>query len=244
MAFLKVNKLYLSVVFGKKESRYPHGNLGRNQLNTATPTSVVSIADLVCAVNPSEENFQKYFPDSMLNSEQIESKNKALTKKAEKVENLKTSTRQTENVKAFSLNVQNDSAGVEASDDIVAQGDKNVNLENSDLKKDDISFKSKSEGTNGGNSLGETSSMDSVSQNNKNVNPENSDLKKDDASLSSRQETTDDKMVFEQQEHRKRSLAAAENANALLSTPKATNSTASDDIVTHNNSKCQQGKAM
>lgn len=201
MAFLKVNKLYLSVVFGKKESRYPHGNLGRNQLNTATPTSVVSIADLVCAVNPSEENFQKYFPDSMLNSEQIESKNKALTKKAEKVENLKTSTRQTENVKAFSLNVQNDSAGVEASDDIVAQGDKNVNLENSDLKKDD-------------------------------------------ASLSSRQETTDDKMVFEQQEHRKRSLAAAENANALSSTPKATNSTASNDIVTQNNSKCQQEKAM
>ena len=47
----KVNKLYLSVIWFKKESRYPHGNLGQNQLNTATPAYVISIADLINVVN-------------------------------------------------------------------------------------------------------------------------------------------------------------------------------------------------
>ena len=84
----KANKLYLSVVLTKKESRYPHGNLEQSPLNTATPASAISIADLVGIVNPSEGDFPKYFPDSMLDSEQIEGKNKALTKEAEKVEKL------------------------------------------------------------------------------------------------------------------------------------------------------------
>lgn len=84
----KANKLYLSVVLTKKESRYPHGNLEQSPLNTATPASAISIADLVGIVNPSEGDFLKYFPDSMLDSEQIEGKNKALTKEAEKVEKL------------------------------------------------------------------------------------------------------------------------------------------------------------
>ena len=84
----KANKLYLSVVLTKKESRYPHGNLGQNQLNTAPPTSTISISDLVSIVNPSEGDFLKYFPDSMLDSEQIEGKNKALSKDAEKIEKL------------------------------------------------------------------------------------------------------------------------------------------------------------
>ena len=82
------NKLYLSVVLTKKESRNLSGNLGQNQLNTAPPTSVISIADLISIVNPSEGDFLKYFPDSMLDSEQIESKNKALEKDAEKVKKL------------------------------------------------------------------------------------------------------------------------------------------------------------
>lgn len=64
----KVNKLYLSVIWFKKESRYPHGNLGQNQLNTATPTSIISIADLVSVVNTSDGDFFKYFHDIMLNS--------------------------------------------------------------------------------------------------------------------------------------------------------------------------------
>ena len=82
------NKLYLSVVLTKKESRYLSGNLGQDQLNTAPPTSTISISDLVGIVNPSEGDFLKYFPDSMLDSEQIEGKNKALAKDAEKIEKL------------------------------------------------------------------------------------------------------------------------------------------------------------
>lgn len=77
---------------------------------------------------------------------------------------------QTENVQALSSNVRNDSADIEASDDIVSQSNNNVNPKSSGLKKDDISFKSKSEATNDSNSLGETSSMNSVSQGDKNVN--------------------------------------------------------------------------
>lgn len=85
------NKLYLSVVLAKKESRHLSGNLGQNQLNTAPPTSTISISDLVGIVNPSEGDFLKYFPNSMLDGEQIEGKNKALAKETEKVENLKKS---------------------------------------------------------------------------------------------------------------------------------------------------------
>ncbi len=84
-----INKLYLSVVLTKKESRYLSGNLGQNQLNTAPPTPTISIADLVGIVNPSEGDFLKYFPDSMLDTEQIEGKREALAKDAERVENLK-----------------------------------------------------------------------------------------------------------------------------------------------------------
>ena len=83
------NKLYLSVVLTKKESRHLSGNLGQNQLNTAPPTSIISISDLVAIVNPTEGDFLKYFPDSMLDSEQIAGKNKALAEDAEKVEKLK-----------------------------------------------------------------------------------------------------------------------------------------------------------
>ena len=52
--FLLLNKreenkteLYLSMVLTKKESRYLSGNLGQNQLNTAPPTSTISIADML-----------------------------------------------------------------------------------------------------------------------------------------------------------------------------------------------------
>ena len=76
------------MVLTKKESRYRSGNLGQDQLNTAPPTSTISISDLVGIVNPSEGDFLKYFPDSMLDSEQIEGKNKALAKDAEKIEKL------------------------------------------------------------------------------------------------------------------------------------------------------------
>lgn len=93
----KANKLYLSVVLTKKESRYPHGNLEQSPLNTATPASAISIADLVGIVNPSEGDFLKYFPDSMLDSEQIDGKNKALAKDAVKVEKLKTPLNNEEN---------------------------------------------------------------------------------------------------------------------------------------------------
>lgn len=82
------NKLYLSVVLTKKESRYLSGNLGQDQLNTAPPTSTISISDLVGIVNPSEGDFLKYFPDSMLDSEQIDGKNRALAKDAERIEKI------------------------------------------------------------------------------------------------------------------------------------------------------------
>lgn len=84
------NKLYMSVVLAKKESRVLDGNLGQNQLNTAPPTSTLSISDLVGIVNSSEGDFLKYFPDSMLDSEQIEGKNKALAADAGKIKALTT----------------------------------------------------------------------------------------------------------------------------------------------------------
>lgn len=85
----KSNKLYLSVVLTKKESRYPHGNLGQNPLNTATPASAISIADLLGIVNPKEGDFLKYFPDSMLDDDQLEGKKVALYKDDAKIEGLK-----------------------------------------------------------------------------------------------------------------------------------------------------------
>ena len=76
------------MVLAKKESRDLSGNLGQNQLNTAPPTSTIIIADLVGIVNPSEGDFLKYFPNSILDSERIEGKNKALAKETVKVEKL------------------------------------------------------------------------------------------------------------------------------------------------------------
>ncbi len=127
----KANKLYLSVVLTKKESRYPHGNLEQSPLNTATPASTISIADLVGIVNPSEGDFLKYFPDSMLDSEQIESKNKALAKEAEKVEKLtadkKRSLATAENANALSSTPETTNST--APTDSVSQDNDTVNKE-------------------------------------------------------------------------------------------------------------------
>lgn len=127
----KANKLYLSVVLTKKESRYLHGNLGQNQLNTATPAFTISIADLVGIVNPSEGDFLKYFPDSMLDSEQIEGKNKALAKDAERIEKLsedkKRSLATAENANALSSTPETTNST--ASTDIVPQDNDTVNKE-------------------------------------------------------------------------------------------------------------------
>lgn len=111
----KANKLYLSVVLTKKESRYPHGNLEQSPLNTATPASIISISDLVSIVNPSEGDFLKYFPDSMLDSEQIEGKNKALAKDAEKIEKL------SENKKRSLATVENADAKIQDDNTKVGQ---------------------------------------------------------------------------------------------------------------------------
>lgn len=114
----KVNKLYLSVIWFKKESRYPHGNLGQNQLNTATPAYVISIADLINVVNTFWGGFLKIFSRQYV--EQLtdrKQKNKAL-KKTEKVEILKkTSSQHTENVQVFSSDTWNASAHIGAFDD-------------------------------------------------------------------------------------------------------------------------------
>ena len=90
----ETNKLYMTVVLSKKENRDLHGNLDYdNQLNAATPASDISISDLVRNVNPSEGDFLKYFPDSMLDNEQIEGKKAALAKDAEKYNTLKSGRR-------------------------------------------------------------------------------------------------------------------------------------------------------
>ena len=57
------------MVLTKKESRDLSGNLGQDQLNTAPPTSVISIANLVGIVNFFEGDFLTYFSDSMLDGE-------------------------------------------------------------------------------------------------------------------------------------------------------------------------------
>ncbi len=141
------NKLYLSVVLTKKESRYLSGNLGQDQLNTAPPTSTISISDLVGIVNPSEGDFLKYFPDSMLDSEQIEGKNKALAKDAEKIEKLsedkKRSLATAENANALSSTPETTNSTDSA--DTVSQESDSVNSSvRTDVENDTKAAKSKS----------------------------------------------------------------------------------------------------
>lgn len=82
------NKLYLTVALTKKESGDLHASLGQNQLHTATPTLTISISDLVGIVNPKDGNFLKYFPDNMLDAEQIEGKRKTIEQDAKKIDKL------------------------------------------------------------------------------------------------------------------------------------------------------------
>lgn len=123
------NKLYLSVVLTKKGSQHLGGNLGQDQTKTTPLTSTISIADLVGIVNPSEGDFLKYFPDSMLDSEQIEGKNEALAKDAEKIEKLsedkKRSLATAENADALSSTPETTNSTAPA--DIVPQDNDIVN---------------------------------------------------------------------------------------------------------------------
>ena len=83
----KENKLHFTVTLDENQRNNDvTTNLGQNQLNNGiTVPSDISISDLVKSVNASNGKFLKYFPDSMLNSEQISAKQEALKADDERI---------------------------------------------------------------------------------------------------------------------------------------------------------------
>ena len=83
----RANKLYLTVTIDENQRNNDVStSLGQNQLhNGITVPSDISISDLVKSVNASNGKFLKYFPDSMLNSEQISAKQEALKADEERI---------------------------------------------------------------------------------------------------------------------------------------------------------------
>ena len=75
------NKLYVSVTLQKIEVDLMAPPPTRNGSTTSTkPTSTYSIVDIIKNVNPKDNEFLKYIPDSLLSKAQIEAKKLALEK--------------------------------------------------------------------------------------------------------------------------------------------------------------------
>lgn len=72
-------KLYMAVTINKEGNTVKAGNSkGNLDSHTLVSPSTISLSDLVKGVNSNNKDFLKYFPDSMLSSEQIEYKKTAL----------------------------------------------------------------------------------------------------------------------------------------------------------------------
>ena len=60
-----------------------------NKSSNLLSASEINIAELVKRINPVEKDFLKYFPDEMLNEEQVKAKITAIDKNKEKIANIK-----------------------------------------------------------------------------------------------------------------------------------------------------------
>ncbi len=71
-------KLYMAVTINKEGDTVTTGRPETGKVPIIAPPSTISLSDLVKGVNSNNKDFLKYFPDSMLSSEQIEYKKTAL----------------------------------------------------------------------------------------------------------------------------------------------------------------------
>lgn len=90
-------KLYMAVTINKEGDTVIAGSPFQGP-PTIAPPSTISLSDLVKCVNSNNKDFLKYFPDSMLSSEQIEYKKTALEKERIKYEEKNRSNTSTESV--------------------------------------------------------------------------------------------------------------------------------------------------
>lgn len=90
-------KLYMAVTINKEGDTVIAGSPFQGP-PTIAPPSTISLSDLVKGVNSNNKDFLKYFPDSMLSSEQIEYKKTALEKERIKYEEKNRSNTSTESV--------------------------------------------------------------------------------------------------------------------------------------------------
>lgn len=90
-------KLYMAVTINKEGDTVITGSPSQGPPIIAPP-STISLSDLVKGVNSNNKDFLKYFPDSMLSSEQIEYKKTALEKERIKYEEKNRSNTSTESV--------------------------------------------------------------------------------------------------------------------------------------------------
>lgn len=80
-------KLYMAVTINKEGGSVSAGSPQIMGPQALAPPSIISLADLVKGVNEANMDFLKYFPESMLDDEQIAYKNAALEKERVKYEN-------------------------------------------------------------------------------------------------------------------------------------------------------------
>ena len=86
-------RLYMTVALTNiKEANVLGESIVANQSNKSSnllSASEINIAELVKRINPVEKDFLKYFPDEMLNEEQVKAKITAIDKNKEKIANIK-----------------------------------------------------------------------------------------------------------------------------------------------------------
>ena len=78
------NRLYLAVALTKIETGVV-GDTMIDQTQSSTrliPVSAISIPQLISKINPRDENFFKYIPDTLLNRAQLASKKRAAEREA------------------------------------------------------------------------------------------------------------------------------------------------------------------
>lgn len=84
----KDHKLYLTVTLHTKEAgislRDSNASFEKETHVRSTPASIYSISDIIANVKDNSGDLLKYFPDSMLSSEQIDIKNDAIDKETKK----------------------------------------------------------------------------------------------------------------------------------------------------------------
>lgn len=84
----KENKLYVAVTLKKTEAVDLNADPSY-ETTSATTASEISVPELIQKINPSDGDFLKYIPDSMLTDEQAASKVKALEKENSRLESMR-----------------------------------------------------------------------------------------------------------------------------------------------------------